>query len=137
MTLLNYWSSYSKDTFFIAALNVLSLISWDAPNEVFLEQIRKEVWQHLFQLLLLPDIQLVLLSLDTLYQFTCHGSPHAASALLQVHRLDYYYTERGGGVKEGEVSTGDSSSRRRRKEEEKVERSGEEGREGDRLLQTW
>ena len=57
------------------------MLSELVPSEALLERISKEVWQKLFQLLLLPDIQLVLLSLDTLYQFTSPGSPVAAAAI--------------------------------------------------------
>ena len=53
---------------------MLSQLNWLPPNAEFAEQIGGGVWQRLFQLLLLPDVQLVLLSLDTLYQFTSRGS---------------------------------------------------------------
>ena len=65
------------------------MLSELVPSEALLERIGKEVWQKLFQFLLLPDIQLVLLSLDTLYQFTSQGSPVAAAAIF--HGVNRYY----------------------------------------------
>jgi hypothetical protein len=59
----------------------LGVLSEVEPSEEFLKHIEVGVWQRLFQLLLLPDIQLVLLCLDTLYQFTSHGSTVTAAAI--------------------------------------------------------
>ena len=61
-----------------AGLGVLSEME---PSQGFLEHVQREVWQRLFQLLLLPDVQLVLLCLDTLYQFTTLGSNITAAAI--------------------------------------------------------
>lgn len=59
------------------------MLSELVPSEGFLECIPGDLWQRLFQLLLLPDVQLVLLSLDTLYQFTSQGSSVAAAAIFR------------------------------------------------------
>lgn len=69
---------------------MLSHLTWSPFNVELVDHIDKSVWQRLFQLLILPDVQLVLLSLDTLYHFTSQGSLVAASAIFhEVHRLTY------------------------------------------------
>ncbi len=69
---------------------MLSQLTWSSSSEYFLEHIGGEVWQKLFHFLVLPDIQLVLLSLDTLYQFTSQRSSSIAVAAAIFHTVNRY-----------------------------------------------
>ena len=70
---------------------MLSQLSWEPPNQTLLTLMHVEVWQRVFQLLLLSDVQLVLLCLDLLYSVTLYDSiapPSAASTIVSLCR--YY-----------------------------------------------
>ncbi len=76
--------------FFVEGLSVLSQLTWSSFNEHFLSEMGQEVWLKLFHFLLLPDVQLVLLSLDTLYQFTSQSSSSVAVAAAIFHTVSRY-----------------------------------------------
>ena len=57
-----------------SALEILSGLAWCLDNEALLLTTPLEVYQHMFRLLLVPDCELLLASLETLYTLSMYSA---------------------------------------------------------------